>query len=83
MRAVFMSVNVCYEKEDNKLRFISTEDDSKAITLERKKKNLKLVIRKGFITINIVSTEIYPWGVCRSPPCLHHWMFFKSIPGEH
>lgn len=81
--AVFISLNACYEKGSNKIYFISTEDERKAITLKRKKKNLKLGIRKGFLTINVVNTEICPWGVCRSPPHLHHWMFLKSTSGEH
>lgn len=66
-----------------KVYFISTEDERKVITLKRKKKNLKLRIRKGFLKINVVSTEICPWGVSRSPSRLHHWMLLKSTSGEH
>lgn len=79
MIALFISLNVCSEKEGNKVYFILTEDERKAITLKSKKKNLNLCIRKGFLTINVVNTEICLWGVCRSPPCFHQWMFLKSI----
>lgn len=58
MIAVFTSLNVCYEKEGNKVSSISSEDERKVIGLNSKKENLKLDIRKGFLTVKIVNTEI-------------------------
>lgn len=46
MTADFTSLNVCYAKEVNKVSYISTDDERKVMSLNR-----KLGIRKGFITI--------------------------------
>lgn len=63
MIAVFTSLNVCYKKEGNKVSSISTEDERKVIGLNSKKENLKLDIRKGFLTVKIVNTEIGCLGI--------------------
>lgn len=63
MIAVFTSLNVCYEKEGNKESSISAEDERKVIGLNSKKENLKLDIRKGFLTVKIVNTEIGCLGI--------------------
>lgn len=58
MIAIFTSLNVCYKKEGNNVSSIPTEDESKVIRLNSKKENLKLGIRKSFLTIKAVNTEI-------------------------
>jgi len=58
MIAVFTSLNICYEKEGNKVSSISTEDERKVTGLNNKKEILKSDIRKGFLTIKVVNTEI-------------------------